>query len=97
MAIWSVVMIILPATKLPVEGGGNDMGGDNDNKTLAEEIALEIAGAALGLFSTSYYVVWVHVCDLSLDDGGVSLDTGLSGGLNVEHHSNEQVFGLMNN
>jgi len=65
MAIWSVVMIIIPAAKLPVEGGEEDKGGDNNDATLEEEIHYEIAGASLGLFSALYHVIWIQMCDRS--------------------------------
>ena len=67
MVIWSVVMVIIPATKFPVEGemNGSDMVGDNKNVSLEEEFLLEIAGASVGLCSIIYHVLWLQVRERS--------------------------------
>jgi len=72
LACWSVALIVIPAAKLPlIERGGPEVGGDNDGATESEELVYEIAGAALGLLSTIYHVVWIQVSGASSAGGGL--------------------------
>mmetsp|Transcript_9333 Transcript_9333/g.10765 ORF Transcript_9333/g.10765 Transcript_9333/m.10765 type:complete len:190 (-) Transcript_9333:60-629(-) len=57
-AIWSIVFIVISALKLkdiPKGGATNDTG-DNPNQTLRQEIAFELGGVSIGLFSSLYHI-----------------------------------------
>lgn len=59
MFIWSIVFVILSSVQLSNTTTADDIteaGGDNPNATKKEEIAYEIAGAALGAFSAVYHI-----------------------------------------
>jgi len=63
-AIWSIVYIIISALNLndiPKGGATNDTG-DNPNQTLRQEIAFELAGASIGLFSSLYHICMAKFC-----------------------------------
>ena len=59
MLIWSIVFVILSSVQYSNTFSADDItdaGGDNPNATKKEEIAYEIAGAALGAVSALYHV-----------------------------------------
>jgi hypothetical protein len=64
VVIWSCVYIVIAALKLSdtPKGGDDKDTGDNDNMTLREEYAFELAGASLGLFSAMYHVFIAKCC-----------------------------------
>ncbi len=56
---WSIVLVVLSSidySKTTAQDDVTDAGGDNPNATKKEEIAYEIAGAALGVISSIYHV-----------------------------------------
>merc|ERR1719491_188677 len=57
-AIWSIVYIVISALKLKdiSKGGATNDTGDNPNQTLRQEIAFELAGVSIGLFSSLYHI-----------------------------------------
>lgn len=59
MLVWSIVLVVISSidySKTSAEDDVTDAGGDNPNATKKEEIAYEIAGAALGAISSIYHV-----------------------------------------
>lgn len=59
MLVWSIVFIIISSVQYSNTTSADDVtdaGGDNPNATKKEEIAYEIAGAALGAISAVYHI-----------------------------------------
>lgn len=59
MLIWSIVLVVISSVQYSNTTAADDItdaGGDNPNATKKEEIAYEIAGAALGAASALYHV-----------------------------------------
>jgi hypothetical protein len=59
MFVWSVVFVIISSVQVSKLTPADDIveeGGDNPHATKKEEIAYEIAGAALGMCSTMYHI-----------------------------------------
>jgi hypothetical protein len=64
MGIWSVVYIIISAVNLSKTApGGEKVGtGDDDNRTLYDELLFELCGSTLTLVSVLYHVMMMRCC-----------------------------------
>lgn len=62
MLVWSIVMVGISGKKLS-DAKSSDPGGDSSKFNDKEEKALEVAGAAIGMFSAIYHVmIWKFCC-----------------------------------